>query len=211
MKRIIIIDEELKKLGIRLCEVVDTTKIKLTGEEDGRIESLNSEKQVTDCLREKCSEINFKPKTKNRDFGDITPTIDGKELPINIKMVDETKSSTYNGGGPTVFNYVLFGKKATSWTSLVKRIKSDKPKRCVKKYHYLIYYKNSDRKSMFCSLDEISRASIAINPSNPIQLRKDITLVKRTEKEKVDFIISLFEEVLYKRAQPYLEYIDTIA
>ena len=108
MKRIIIIDKELKKLGIRLCEVVDTTKIKLTGEEDGRIESLNSEPQVTDCLREKCSEINFKPKTKNRDFGDITPIIDGDELPINIKMVDETKSGTYNGGGPTVFNYVLF-------------------------------------------------------------------------------------------------------
>ena len=44
-------------IGKILCEAVDSTKIKLSGENDGRTESCNSESEVTNCIREKCSQI----------------------------------------------------------------------------------------------------------------------------------------------------------
>lgn len=199
------------EIGKILCEAVDSSKINLTGENDGRTESMNSEVEVTNCIREKCSQIEFLPKGHNRAFGDITPLINDIEYPINVKMIDCSKSGTYNGGGPTVFNYVLFGKKNTSWNALQNRIIKNKPNKCVKKYYYLIYFKNSDKKSIFCSLGDIARESIQINPSNPIQLRKYIKLVNRTPEEEAKFIIGLFEDVLFKRAEPYLKYTGTIA
>lgn len=198
-------------IGYTLCEAIDSTKIKLSGEDDGRTESMNSEHEITNCIRDKCSQFEFLPKGHNRAFGDITALIDDIEYPINVKMIDCSKSGQYNGGGPSVFNYVLFGKKNTHWDALQKRIKENKPLICKKKYYYLIYFKNSDKKSIFCSLGDIARESIQINPSNPIQLRKDIKLVKRTPEEEAKFIIELFEEVLFKRAEPYLKYTGAIA
>lgn len=199
------------EIGKILCEAVDSSKINLTGENDGRTESMNSEVEVTNCIREKCSQIEFLPKGHNRAFGDITPLINDIEYPINVKMIDCSKSGTYNGGGPTVFNYVLFGRKNTAWNALQNRIIKNKPNKCVKKYYYLIYFKNSDKKSIFCSLGDIARESIQINPSNPIQLRKYIKLVNRTPEEEAKFIIGLFEDVLFKRAEPYLKYTGAIA
>jgi hypothetical protein len=60
-------------------------------------------------------------------------------------------------------------------------------------------------------LGDIACESIQINPSNPIQLRKDIKLVNRTPEEEAKFIIGLFEAVLFKRAEPYLKYTGAIA
>ena len=197
-------------IGKILCEAVDSTKIKLSGENDGRTESCNSEPEVTNCIREKCSQIKFLPKGHNRAFGDITPLIEDNEYPINVKMINEEKTQQFNGGGPSVFNYVLFGKKNTSWDALQKRIAENKPIICVKKYYYLIYFKNSDKKSIFCSLGDISRESIKINPSNPIQIQLPLNLVTRTPEEEAQFIIELFEEVLYKRAEPYLKYTQAV-
>ena len=201
-------------IGNKFCEALDSTKIKLSGEDDGRTESLNSEKEVTNCIGEKCSQIpgiEFLPKKDNRAFGDITVLINGIEYHINVKMINYDASGTYNGGGPSVFNFVLFGKKTTTWVALQKRVKENKPLKCVKKYYYLIYFKNSDKKSIFCSLGDLARESIQPNPSNPIQLRKDIKLVKRTPEEEAKFIIELFEEVMFKRAEPYLKYTGAIA
>ena len=199
------------ELGNILCQAVDSTKINLSGENDGRTESMNSEPEVTNCIRKKCSQIEFLPKGHNRAFGDITPLIEDNEYPINVKMVNEKKTQQFNGGGPSVFNYVLFGKKTTSWNALQKRIVKNKPIRCVKKYYYLIYFKNNDKKSIFCSLGDIARESIKINPSNPLQISLPLNLVKRTPEEEAKFIIGLFEDVLYKRAEPYLKYTGAIA
>ena len=181
---------------------------RLTGEEDGRLESLRCEDEVTNCLRESFSDITFLEKTGNREFGDITVLLEGIEYPINIKMVDPSKSSTFNGGGPKTINYVLFGGGNTNWKSLANKIVTQKPQKCAKEYYYLIYYKNSPRKSVFCSLSDIDHGSIVTNPSNPIQLKKNITIVQRTEQEKAEFIINLFRECAKKRAQAYLILMD---
>lgn len=197
------------KIGKVLCDAVDSSKITLTGDNDGRTESMNSEVEVTNCIREKCSQLKFLPKEHNRAFGDITPLIDDMEYPINVKMINES-TSTFNGGSAGVFTYVLFGNKTTTWNALQDRIIKNKPTKCVKKYYYLIYFKNSKKKSIFCSLGDIARDSIQINPSNPIQLKNDIKIVTRTPEEEAKFIIELFETVIFKKAEPYLKYYGMI-
>ena len=194
----------IHQLGEEFCNVLQHHKITLTEDDDGRLESLNSEDAVTDLLRELFSGVNFLDKGHNRSFGDIDIEIDGKVYPVNVKMVDE-KTGTYNGGGPKVFNYVLFGKKDTGWKRLVNDIKENRPTKIHSEYFYLVYYKRSNKKPQFVSLTDIDNGSIVTNPSNPIQLKQNLTTTDRDEKGKVDFMVGLLTDVLYKRAQPYLE------
>lgn len=199
----------IKELGEKFVTHLHNTKINLTENGDGRLESLNSEDDITNSLRDNFKDVNFLKKGHNRSFGDIDVEIDGNVYSINVKMVDE-KTSTYNGGGPKVFNYVLFGEKDTTWKRLVKSIKENKPTKIHSEYFYLVYYKRSNKKPQFVSLTDIDRISIVTNPSNPIQLKQNLNSVNRTENEKVNFIIELFQEVLYKRAEPYMLLQDII-
>jgi hypothetical protein len=202
----------IKELGEKFATHLHNTEINLTENGDGRLESLNSEDDVTDSLRENFKDVIFLEKGHNRSFGDIDVEIDEGVFPptgiqtifpINIKMIDETTGS-YNGGGPKVFNYVLFGGKQTTWKDLVKRVKENKPTTIHSEYFYLVYYKRSNKKPQFISLTDIHRDSIVTNPTNPIQLKQNLKYIERTESEKVDFMLELLEEVLYKRAEPYM-------
>ena len=97
----------IKEVGKLFVESLNDISIKLEENDDGRLESLNSEDFVTDYLREKfADQITFLPKGHNRDFGDVTVVLGEKEYPINVKMVSEGNS--YNAGGPKLFNYILF-------------------------------------------------------------------------------------------------------
>tara|TARA_B100000287_G_C20325225_1_gene659476 strand:- start:34 stop:639 length:606 start_codon:yes stop_codon:yes gene_type:complete len=194
----------IHQLGEEFCDFLHKQNVTLTENNDGRLESLNSEDAVTDLLRENFTDVNFLDKGHNRSFGDIDIEIDGKVYPVNVKMVDE-KTGTYNGGGPKVFNYVLFGKKDTGWKRLVNDIKENRPTKIHSEYFYLVYYKRSNKKPQFVSLTDIDNGSIVTNPSNPIQLKQNLTTTDRDEKGKVDFMVGLLTDVLYKRAQPYLE------
>jgi len=194
----------INNIGETLCNEIDKTKINLSGNQDGRIESLLCESEITNCIRKKCTQYNFLDKGCNRSFGDITLVLNNIAYPINIKMVDPKKTPVFNGGGPKTFNYVLFGsEKKISWDNLAKKIITKKPLRCVKEYYYLIYYKNSPLKSVFCSLGNIHPDSITANPSNPIQLKKKIKTIQRTPEEQAKFIINLFTECARKRAEAY--------
>ncbi len=198
---------DIQQLGDLICKFLDTIKIPLTGEEDGRLESLNCEDEITNRIRLQFPDVQFLEKGCNRAFGDITPVINGQEFPINVKMVNPEKSGTFNGGGPKTFNYVLTGNPSvTTWNKLAKKIVENQNKRQfnIHPYYYLIYYKNSAKKTMFCSLTDISQESIVTNPSNPIQLKKDITILQRTEEEKIQFVTGLFKECARKRAEAYL-------
>ena len=199
----------IKELGEKFVTHLHNTEINLTENGDGRLESLNSEDDITDSLRENFKDVNFLEKGHNRSFGDIDVEIDGVIYSINVKMIDETTGS-YNGGGPKVFNYVLFGGKQTTWKNLVKRVIENKPTTIHSEYFYLVYYKRSDKKPQFISLTDIHRDSIVTNPTNPIQLKQNLKYIERTESEKVDFMIELFNEVLYKRAEPYMLLQDMI-
>jgi hypothetical protein len=130
--------------------------------------------------------------------------INGRVYPINIKMVAPT-TGTYNGGGPKVFNYVLQGKKSSSgWDRMVKELAENPPDKIDSDYYYLVYYKRSQKKPQFVSLTEIAWESIVANPANPIQLKQNLTTVRRSDKEKVSFMMTLMKEILYKKAKPYL-------
>lgn len=193
----------INELGQKFCDYLHNENISLTENSDGRLESLNSEDDITNRLREQFPDVKFLPKGHNRSFGDIDVEIDGVVYPINVKMVDE-KTGTYNGGGPKVWNYVLFGDRDTNWKRLVTKIKNEKPTKIHSEYFYLVYYKRSDKKPQFVSLTDIHSDSIVTNPSNPIQLKQSLEVVERTESEKVSFMIGLLKEVLFKRATPYL-------
>jgi len=195
--------KNIKDLGQKFVDYLHDTDIKLTEENDGRLESLNSENDITDSLRKKFKDINFLEKGHNRSFGDIDVEIDGIVYPINVKMVDE-KTGTYNGGGPKVFNYILFGKKDTNWMRLITSLKDGTPENVHSEYYYLVYYKRSNKKPQFVSLTDIDSDSIVTNPSNPIQLRQKLKTIQRTDKEKVSFMVGLLKEVLFKRAKPYM-------
>ena len=193
----------INQFGREVCDLLDGKKIHLTGEADGRLESLNCEINVTDQIRENFPHVKFTEKGSNRAFGDITPLIGGMKYPINVKMVNSEKSKTFNGGGPKMINYILFGGGQISHRALAEKIKKIKPKKCAKQGYYLIYYKNDPLKTIFCSLANLDKDSVITNPSNPIQLKTTINTVERTDEEQAEFVIGLFKEIQYKRAMPY--------
>lgn len=197
----------IQELGNSFCQYLDSQTISLSGEDDGRLESLRSEKEITNQLLEKFPEHFPCKKTHNRSFGDIVLHYKNEEYPINVKMVNDSRSGTFNAGGPSLIHWILFGGGQISWNALAKKIKNRKPLSCKKKYYYLIYFKNSSRKSVFINLTNICSTCIVTNPSNPLQLCRKIcpsSYVERTDSEKVDFVVSLFISIIKKRAEAYL-------
>tara|TARA_B100000073_G_scaffold267591_1_gene227180 strand:- start:210 stop:854 length:645 start_codon:yes stop_codon:yes gene_type:complete len=195
----------MMQIGNNFANHLDKSTITLSENSDGRIVSLNSEDTLTNALREEFShEVAFLPKGDNRSFGDIDVLLDRMVESMNVKMVDPA-TDRYNAGGPKVFNYVLYGGGNTTWNGLVKKVKENPPEKIQKEYYYLIYYKNSRKKSQFVSLTDICRDSITTNPSNPLQIKQQLRTVGRTEEEKLQFVLELMEEVLYKRAKPYFD------
>ena len=91
-----------------------------------------------------------------------------------------------------------------NWSRLAKKIRDEKPTKIDSEYYYLIFYKRSDRKPVFVSLTDLDESSIVTNPSNPLQLKKNIKTKKRNETEKVDFMLGLLKDILRKKAAPYL-------
>ena len=193
----------IKEVGKLFVESLNDITIKLEENDDGRLESLNSEDFVTDFLREKfADQITFLPKGHNRDFGDVTVVLGEKEYPINVKMVGEGNS--YNAGGPKLFNYTLFNKTTGHWKPIVKDILDKQPTTIENDYYYLIVYKRTDKTPQFFGLCEVADESIITNPANPIQFKYNLRVKTRSDEEKCSFIIKLFKEVLRKKAEPYL-------
>lgn len=197
----------IEEVGELFVDELNTYDVILTENEDGRLESLNSEDDVTDHLRQKFKNhpgFAILPKEDNRAFGDMDVKIGTVIYPINVKMVAET-TRTYNGGGPKVFNYVLRGQKSSSgWDRMVEALQKKPPSQIDSDYYYLVYYKRSEKSPQFVALTEIARESIVANPANPIQLRQELKTVTRSDKEKVRFMEDLMREILYKRAKAYL-------
>jgi len=75
---------KIETLGKKICEYLDSAKIPLTGDEDGRLESLKCDEDVTNRMREQFPHITFLEKGRNRDFGDITPVIIRHNFTFNI-------------------------------------------------------------------------------------------------------------------------------
>ena len=195
----------IQQIGKKFVNFLNKKNVELKENEDGRLESLNSEDNVTDCLREEFkNKVNFLPKTHNRAFGDLDIETDMIN-PINVKMVDPAKTNTFNGGSAKVFNYVLYGETGNiTWPKLATKLKNNRPNKIHSEYFYLVYYKRSNMKPVFISLTDVHEDSIVTNPSNPIQLKKNIEFKKRSDGQKVDFMVELAMDVMRKKATPYL-------
>ena len=194
----------IQQIGKKFVNSLNEKTIPLNENEDGRLESLNSEDNITDFLRQRFkNDMSFLPKTHNRSLGDldvVTDTI----IPINVKMIDPARTSTFNGGSAKVFNYVLFGgEENITWNKLAVKLKNP-PSEIHSEYFYLVYYKRSSMEPVFISLTDIHEDSIVTNPSNPIQLKKNIKFKQRSAAQKVDFMVQLAMEVMKKKAAPYL-------
>ena len=197
----------IKQIGKAFAAHLDQQNIILTKHGDGRLESLASEDAVRRSLiKEFSSRVNILEKNHNRSFGDIDINLNGNIYSINIKMVDPAKSGTYNGGGVKVFNHILFGCKDSNFKRVATRIVSESEAltKLTDDYYYLVFYKRSNMPTVFASLSELSEDSVITNPSNPIQLKKNLKTVNRTDSEKVQFIVNLFRSICYKKAQAYL-------
>jgi hypothetical protein len=198
----------IELVGKDFSDFLINQKISLTEHSDGRIQSLMSEENLTELLREQFKDderFRFLPKDDNRAFGDIDIEIDGAIHHINVKMVDPEKSSTYNAGGVQLFGHLLFNYKNYKWEKLCKEVKSNEKKELKGEYYYLIYYKNSMKPPVFVKFSEISRNSITTNPSNPLQLKsKGLKTKKRNTAQSYEFVVGLLEDFMEKRAKPYL-------
>ena len=197
----------MKDYGKQITEYLDNASIKMTDHEDGRIQSLHSEANVYNLIKDGLDEIPFVDKTGNRDFGDFAINVDGKDIPVNIKIVDPNKSGTFNAGGVSLFSYMFFGKNINSFERLATALKShydeSKPKVLAEEYYYLFVFKDGSP-SIFTALTDLASETLIANPSNPLQVKTNsIRHVERSEENKWNLIYNLFRDVCEKRAKAF--------
>jgi hypothetical protein len=192
----------IKEIGAKLCEFVDKQDIHLSGDQDGRIESLHSEESITSSLKKNFpNEVILHP-DDNRSFGDFTIKLaDGTEHPVNIKMIKHT--STYNSANVKHLSYCLYGANTPSYNSFATKIRQDEGGP-VNEYWYMIFYKGSSRSTAFFCLSEVATECAILNPSNGVQFKPIMRLVERTPDKKRQFIIDLFKKLAKKRAMAWL-------
>jgi len=195
--------ESIKTIGQKLCSFIDKQSIHLSGDQDGRVESLKSEANITSPLKKEFGDEVVLHPGNNRSFGDFSIKLgDGTEYPVNIKMTLDNKHA-YNAASVAQMSHCLYGKNTGSYNALAKKVRNDKGG-AIYEYFYMVYYKNSTKATQFFTLTEVVDECCVINPSNGIQLKPDMRLVTRTDNEKRMFIISLFKTLIKKRAMAWL-------
>lgn len=194
--------QHIKTIGNKLCAFIDNQSIHLSGDQDGRVESLKSEANITTPLKKEFGDEVVLHPGDNRSFGDFSIKLsDGTEHPVNIKMIQE--KSTYNSASVKHLSRCLYGANIGSYNALAKKVSNDKGG-SITEYYYMVYYKNSTQTTLFFSLTEVADECAIINPSNGIQFKPDMRLVERTATEKRKFIIGLFKVLAKKRAMAWI-------
>ena len=194
--------------GKLITNYLDSVDIEMTDHEDGRIQSLHSEANVYNLVKDGLNEIPFVDKAGNRDFGDFSINVDGKDIPVNIKIVDPNKSDTFNAGGVSLFSYMFFGKNINGFKALATALKShydsEQPKVLAEEYYYLFVFKDGSP-NIFTALTDLASEALIANPSNPLQVKTNcIKRTKRSDEETWNLLYNLFREVCRKRAEPFM-------
>jgi len=159
--------------------------------DDGRVNSLMSEKGITESIVERLGLT--KVKKYNRDKHDLYIK-EGEDLKIvlpnnftnTISFIKLARMLNLKGS-----NYDTIG------NSYAKQKNSNEIKLV---NNYIIVFLNKETKKFtICSLTELPIECITVNPSNGVQTKIPTYLVNRTDDEEFELVHSLFTEYINKR------------
>lgn len=172
--------------------------------DDGRINSLRSEDSLVNSIMENLSNLpNVKVvgKTANRDENDFSLVISddsGNEIfseGTDIKIVDPQNFTN-------TVSFVKLSKminlSGNSYETVINSYNKQEDIKLVSDYSILFFDKSKNR-FVHVYLSEMTTTDVTTNPSNCIQTKIPTSIVSRTEKEKFDFIHSLWKSYIYKR------------
>jgi len=171
-----------------------------THHSDGRDNSRLDEKVISDYLIKTFPGV--LTEGRDRSIGDIWI----KDLPMNIKVVEDRPEQANNLVGSTHFiKYIMDDPKCNNRVGISKALVNtpfDKP---LKKYGLIIIGKNS-RRVWVGNFDEIPDQHIKINPSNGIQITWPSGHVQRTNEEYRELVTKKMIELFHKWAEPLKVY-----
>jgi len=172
--------------------------------DDGRINSLRSEDSLVNSIMENLSNLpNVKVvgKTANRDENDFSLVISddsGNEIfseGTDIKIVDPQNFTN-------TVSFVKLSKminlSGNSYETVINSYNKQEDIKLVSDYS-ILFFDKSKNKFVHVYLSEMTTTDVTTNPSNCIQTKIPTSIVSRTEKEKFDFIHSLWKSYIYKR------------
>jgi hypothetical protein len=159
--------------------------------DDGRVNSLMSEKGITESIVERLGLT--KTKEGNRDDNDLY-----------IKEGEDLKIVLPNNFTNTI-SFIklakmlnLEGSNNDTVRDSYKKQKNNNEIKLVKNY-IIVFLNKKTKKFTICSLTELPIECITVNPSNGIQTKIPTYLVKRTDDEEFELVHSLFIEYINKR------------
>lgn len=196
-----------KKLA-ELTTYVQSLNIKIyNGNEDGRVISQLNECKVIDPIIDKFSWV--LPSTKLRDEGDFyIKTVGNFKFPVNVKLINENKSTTNNITGVVrVLSKLLYNKVMPNYNIIAKALREGVSFTKTPQAYGLLVVDKTTGITKSVNLLNIHSDSIVINPSNGFQFNsKNLRSGKRTQLQGQVFLANKFIELLRKRAEPFLTF-----
>jgi hypothetical protein len=159
--------------------------------DDGRVNSLMSEKGITESIVERLGLT--KVKKSNRDEHDLY-----------IKEGEDLKIVLPNNFTNTISFLKLAkmlnleGSNNDTVCDSYKKQKNNNKIKLVKNY-IIVFLNKKTKKFTICSLTELPIECITVNPSNGVQTKIPTYLVSRTDDEEFELVHSLFIEYINKR------------
>ena len=194
-------DEFLNKLEL-LRLVLDKQVRVCNGLEDGRLVSLNTEVKATSILLDAYPSWVL-GKSDNRAAGDVYIKTSGGIFPINVKFIVNNSTSANNIGGTVQNNgRLLYGKHISSFLELAYAMRNDAFTTDTQQYGVLAINKGTGETKSFTMFNI---ESLVVNPTNGFQFNwNTVSTVPRTQREGQDFLYARTEELLAKKAAPWL-------
>lgn len=178
-----------KEIENKLNEYNDWVVLK--GSDDGRKNSQDSEEDFCKKINERiCVK---KHKSKNREKYDLY-LIDGEDLKIlDPENFTNTISITKLAS--------MLNIRGNSLKSIAKSYKKQKESNQLKliQDYTIVFYCKKTQKFKICSLTELPKECIVVNPSNGIQTKIPNYTETRSDSEKFELVYGLFIEYINKR------------
>jgi predicted component of viral defense system (DUF524 family) len=159
--------------------------------DDGRVNSLMSEKGITESIVERLDLT--KTKEGNRDDYDVYIK-EGEDL--KIVLPDNFTNTISFLKLAKMLN--LKGSNNDTVCDSYEKQKNNNKIKLVKDY-IIIFLNKKTKKFTICSLTELPIECITVNPSNGVQTKIPTYLINRTDDEKFELVHSLFTEYINKR------------
>lgn len=194
-----------KKLEL-IRSFVEGLNIKVyNGTKDGRDVSRRKESSVVNPILDNFSWV--VPKIDSRDYGDFyIRAVGGHLFPVNIKLISKLNKDFNNVAGTVkLMSYLLYDDNLCSYKSLAKALYDKVPFTKAPKQYGMIVVNKTDSSVIARTIFNIHKTNVIVNPSNGLQFRLDgKESVKRTQLSGQKFVAVLLNDLLKKRAEPFL-------